>query len=233
MRILAVADHEDPALGEHFRRERWGEIDAIISCGDLKAEYLEYLVSRFDRPLYYVRGNHDIDYSKSGPGGCESIDGRIIRLGDLRVLGLEGSRWYGGKGVELTEQRMAMKIKSAEVRMLLSGKIDILVTHAPPRFCADHRCDKPQGLGRACVVRAGDRCTEAGDLPHAGFETLQSFVLGHRPPFLLHGHTHLSYGMVKRQRLLGDTRVIDCYGAYILDTDAPLIRPAEIASPAD
>jgi len=53
-RILAVSDSVDPALYDHFNVERWRaeKVELIISCGDLPAYYLSYLVSRFDVPLY-------------------------------------------------------------------------------------------------------------------------------------------------------------------------------------
>ena len=35
--------------------------DAIISCGDLPASYLTFLVTMANRPLFYVHGNHDVD----------------------------------------------------------------------------------------------------------------------------------------------------------------------------
>jgi uncharacterized protein len=225
MRILTVADREDPALGEHFRPERWGNIDAIISCGDLKPEYLEYLSGRLNRPVFYVRGNHDITYEASPPGGCDNLDGRIVEFGGLRLLGFEGSLWYGGRGIEYSNGKMAMKIRLARLRMLLGGKPDIVVTHAPPRFCADLACDTPQGAGRPCVRQPGALCTEAADLPHAGFEEFRQLILKVQPRYFLHGHTHLGYNMGKRQQLIGRTRVIDCYGYHIIDTDEPSLVP--------
>lgn len=225
MRILTVADREDPALGEHFRPERWGAIDAIISCGDLKPEYLEYLSGRFNRPVFYVRGNHDITYEASPPGGCDNLDGRMVQFGGLRLMGFEGSIWYGGRGIEYTESKMAMKIRLARLKMLLRGRPDIIVTHAPPRFCADLNCDTPQGAGRSCVRHLGGLCTEAADLPHAGLEAFRQLILTVQPRFFLHGHTHLGYNMGQRQQMIGLTRVIDCFGYHIVDTDEPLLVP--------
>ncbi|HLZ08384.1 MAG TPA: metallophosphoesterase, partial [Chloroflexota bacterium] len=92
-RILAVSDTVDPALYDFFNPERWltKGIDVIISCGDLKAEYLSYLVSRFDLPLLYVPGNHDGEYKEAPPEGGESIDGKLIVRFGLRILGLGGA----------------------------------------------------------------------------------------------------------------------------------------------
>src|SRR5689334_5233407 len=95
-RILAVSDSVDPALYDHFNVERWRaeKIELIISCGDLPAYYLSYLVSRFDVPLYYVKGNHDESYREEPPEGGESIDGKLITVDGLRILGLGGAPRY-------------------------------------------------------------------------------------------------------------------------------------------
>ena len=45
MKILAVSDEECPALWEYYTEGRLKEYDLIISCGDLKADYLSFLVT--------------------------------------------------------------------------------------------------------------------------------------------------------------------------------------------
>ena len=60
MRILTVSDEECDALWDHFRPERLKDIDLIISCGDLKANYLSFLVTMAKCPVLYVHGNHEI-----------------------------------------------------------------------------------------------------------------------------------------------------------------------------
>ena len=58
MKILLVSDVECPALWDHFRPDRVEGVELIISCGDLKHEYLEFLVTMINKPLLYVPGNH-------------------------------------------------------------------------------------------------------------------------------------------------------------------------------
>ena len=59
MKILAIADTEERCLWECFRKERFEGVDLILSAGDLDPDYLEFLVTVINRPLIYVRGNHD------------------------------------------------------------------------------------------------------------------------------------------------------------------------------
>ena len=46
-------------LTSRRNREALGQIDAIVGCGDLEPEYLDFLADAFRAPLLYVRGNHD------------------------------------------------------------------------------------------------------------------------------------------------------------------------------
>lgn len=45
MKILIVADEESKALYDYYDSSRLKDIDLILSCGDLRASYLEFLVT--------------------------------------------------------------------------------------------------------------------------------------------------------------------------------------------
>jgi Icc-related predicted phosphoesterase len=201
VRILAVADVEERALGEHFDPERWRGIDLIVSCGDLDSDYLDYLVSRLNVPCLYVRGNHDRAYEQRPPGGCEDVHSRVVRVAGLRFAGLEGSRWYGGKGVEYSDRAVALRAWLLAWRIRMAGGVDVLVTHAPPLLPSTS--DAPV------------------DRVHEGFEAFTALAERFRPQLFLHGHTHLGYGRGQRERRLGATRVIDCYGHALIEVEPP------------
>ena len=78
MNILALSDTESPALWDYFDKSRLEGIDVIVSCGDLKAEYLSFLATFFYGPVLYVHGNHDEGYLKKPPEGCVCIDDQIF-----------------------------------------------------------------------------------------------------------------------------------------------------------
>ena len=77
MRILAVADIESKALWDYFDAKKLSDVDLIISCGDLNARYLEFLVTMAHCPVIYVHGNHDDRYMNDPPEGCICIEDRI------------------------------------------------------------------------------------------------------------------------------------------------------------
>ena len=80
MKVLTVSDLVSPILYPRFQQGRFPNVDLIISCGDLPPEYLTSLVSVFDAPMYYVRGNHDLRYRDKPPSGGINLHGNILYL---------------------------------------------------------------------------------------------------------------------------------------------------------
>ena len=200
MKILAVSDTVEQILyGQNLARYSSG-VEAVVSCGDLPFEYLEYVVTFSGAPLYYVRGNHDPEAPKA-PKGCIPLDGRVVDIGGVVLAGLSGSPWYSGGPNQYTEHAMrrrgyALSARIALARMRGRKVPDVVVTHSPP-------------LG------LGDR----EDVAHTGFETFVRLIDRHEPPLWLHGHVHL-YGTEAREgreTRRGATRVVNVYGHRILD----------------
>lgn len=198
MRILILADEESKFLWDFFTPDKLEGIDLIISCGDLRAEYLEFLVTMGKAPVLYVPGNHDSRYEKHPPEGCECVDGRVVSVGGVRVLGFGGSMKYGVGPYMYTEKEMRSRIKRSRRSILLHSGFDILVTHSPAR-----------GYG------------DMNDLPHRGFECFNELLERCRPGYLLHGHVHATYGS-RFKRVIdhpSGARIINGYERYILEFD--------------
>ena len=110
MKLLLISDIESPLLWDHFVPGRLDDVDLILSCGDLKPEYLSFLVTMSHARLLYVPGNHDGIYETQPPEGCECVDGRLLTVEGLRILGLGGSAWYNGGPHQYTEGQMRRRI---------------------------------------------------------------------------------------------------------------------------
>lgn len=195
MKILTISDEETPALGEFCTREKLREYDLIISCGDLKADYLSLIVTMARCPLLYVHGNHDTGYSRRPPEGCDCIEDKLVVYNGLRILGLGGCRRYRPGAHQYTEKEMRKRIRKLRFLLWWNKGVDIVVTHAPAK-----------GLG------------DDEDIAHQGFECFLELLDKYHPRYLLHGHVHLSYGQSKtRERAYGETAVINTSGRYVLD----------------
>lgn len=215
--VLAVSDEVDDALREDAGLAAGAEL--IVSCGDLPFEYLAGLMGRLDVPLVFVPGNHDPDVSgyrtsrsglttRSGmpadppwPPGAVNADGRVVDVAGLRIAGLGGSLRYREGPNQYTDRQLgrrarAIRRRAAWRRMRDGRRVDLLLTHAPPR-----------GLG------------DADDSPHRGFTALTGLITALRPAFLLHGHIH-PYGAAAPDRRLGDTVVRNVVGRHIVDVRA-------------
>ena len=91
MKILLLADIESKYLWDYFEKSKLDGIDLILSCGDLKPQYLSFLASFTKAPVLYVHGNHDDCYDNMPPDGCISIEDRIYVYNGIRIMGLGGS----------------------------------------------------------------------------------------------------------------------------------------------
>lgn len=193
MKILLISDEESPLLWDFFRPEKYTDIDLIISCGDLKAEYLSFLVTLIKAPLIYIHGNHDTRYLQYPPEGCESIDGKLVVVKGMRILGLGGSQKYNSEECQYTEKQMAGRIRKLSPKIWLNKGFDILVTHSPAYDLGD-----------------------SSDLCHRGFKCFNKLLDKHSPKYFFHGHTHLNYGKTSRIIKYKDTSIVNGFQHYIM-----------------
>lgn len=135
VKILLVSDVESSYIWDHFQPEKFKDVELVISCGDLKAEYLSLIVTMIKAPVFYVPGNHDTGYEKNPSDGCDCIDGRLVNYRGIRILGLGGSMKYNGNPpFQYTEREMEWRIRKLGWSLMMNGGFDMLVTHAPPEI---------------------------------------------------------------------------------------------------
>ena len=194
MKILIVSDEECPALWENYIPGRLKEYDLIISCGDLKASYLSFLVTMASCPVLYVPGNHDGNYRYEPPEGCDCIDDGVVMFNGYRIMGLGGCRKYHPGPYQVTDDQMRKRIRKLRWPLKRTKGVDIVVTHAPP-----------EGLG------------DDSDPAHWGFAALRELLDRYRPAYLLHGHVHLNYGGHARSMEYNGTTLINAYERYVLE----------------
>mgnify|MGYP000354367477 FL=1 len=195
MRILVLADEESKYYWDYFEQSKLDGIDLILSCGDLKPEYLSFLATFAKVPILYVRGNHDDIYETKPPEGCICIEDTIYTYQGVRILGLGGSiRYKQGKN-QYTQVEMKGRVRKLWWKLKKNNGIDILLTHAP----AYHINDGEDG-------------------PHEGFEAFVKILDTYHPKCFIHGHVHLTYSRShKREYQYKDTRVINGFEKYIFE----------------
>ena len=196
MKILAVSDEESRYFYDFYSPGKLKDFDLIIACGDLKEQYLEFLVTMARCPLLYVHGNHDESFRQE-PEGCVCIDDRLYVYKGIRILGLGGSYRYRNGKYMYTERQMKRRIFRLQYAIRKNRGFDILVTHAPARHL-------------------NDRDT----LTHRGFECFNDLLDRYQPRYFLHGHIHRNYGLdVPQKTRRGETTVINACGYCVFEIE--------------
>lgn len=201
LKALVVSDHESEFIWDYFDANAFRGVDVMISCGDLRSEYLSFLVTMIPAPLLYVRGNHDARYRETPPDGCIDLEEKPVVIKGVRFVGFGGCK--SGRPAEnhYTEQAMARRVLRTSLAFSLRKGFDVLVTHAP-----------------AAGIGDGD------DRFHEGFETFVKLIEKYKPRYHLHGHQHLTYSIgSKRIMEYQDTIVVNAYNYYILEMEFPEI----------
>ncbi len=196
MKILALSDEVVPLIYSPAVRERFGDVDLIVGCGDLPASYLEYVVTQLNVPLVYVPGNHDAD--EYCIQGGESVDGRWTKMNGVSIAGLGGSRRYKPLGKhQYTEDEMFARTARLLLTSRMAGRhVDVFLAHAAP-------------LG----VHDGP------DHVHAGFRAFHTFLRVGKPRIMLHGHTHLQRNLETTLTPLYGTQVINVYPYRVVELE--------------
>ena len=195
VKILALSDEECPALWDHYTPGRLDGYDLILACGDLKSDYLSFVVTMAKCPVLYVPGNHDGHYEDNPPLGCDPIDDHYVVYNGIRILGLGGCRRYHPGPHQYTDRQMRKRIRKLRLHLWLNKGVDIVVTHAAPT-----------GLG------------DGEDPAHWGFDSLRELLDKYHPQYLVHGHVHMNYGPgIPRVMEYNGTQVINAYERYAFE----------------
>jgi Icc-related predicted phosphoesterase len=206
VRILTISDEVMRQVYGSGARERFHDVQLILSCGDLPEYYLEFAVSTLNVPCLYVPGNHDGKPMLTASGktgvkhlGCDSVDGRVRRVAGLTIAGLGGSPWYNGEMYQYTEGQMRRRVLLLALRLVIWRRrtglpLDIMMTHAAPRGIHD------------------------GPGPHRGFLAFRWLIEHFHPRYFIHGHVHPRYGYNRvLESVVDGTTVINTVGFRVLD----------------
>lgn len=220
MKILCVADHIDPLVYSPAVKERFKDVDLVLSAGDLPMEYLGFLSATLNRPIVFVFGNHNLksltlfnkkislyssielyDPELQNTYGATYTGWKITRIKGLLIAGLGGSMRYNEGENQYTDFQMYLKILKL-IPGLLWNKIrygrflDILLTHAAPFGIHDQ-----------------------SDLCHRGFKAFLWFMRVFKPKYLIHGHIHLYDINTKRVERYYQTDVVNAYDHCVIEIE--------------
>ena len=61
LRVLYISDKVDPLIYSNNIKKRFGDVDLILSAGDLELDYYGFIVSSLNKPLLFVFGSIDAE----------------------------------------------------------------------------------------------------------------------------------------------------------------------------
>ncbi len=201
MKILSLSDVVLDSVYSPQIVNRFAGVDLVLGCGDLPYYYLEYVISKLDKPTFYVRGNHahSMEYSeelggRSEPHGGTDLHRRVVNHKGLLLAGVQGSLRYRPGPYQYTQGEMFALVLQMVPQVLLNrlqfGRyLDLFVTHAPPEGIHD-----------------------ASDLPHHGIKAFRWFDNAFQPAYHFHGHIHVYRSDTVVETQMGQTRVVNTYG---------------------
>jgi Icc-related predicted phosphoesterase len=196
-------------------KERFADVDLILSAGDLPLDYLDFIISNLNKPLFFIFGNHhteELRYYKKPSNvmllqevreylGCGAIymGTKVKKEGDFIIAGFGGSMRYNNGPNQFTNFEMYMEMIKIIPRLLwnriVHGRfLDVLLTHAPPEGVHDKN----------------DKC-------HTGFKSFLWFMKVFKPKYLVHGHIHLYDLNDNRSTKWNETTVINAFNHYVID----------------
>lgn len=189
MKLLLVSDLHCDHRAARAVVERSTDVDAVLGAGDFATVHrglggVIEVLKAMRAPAVLVPGNNEtleeLDEACRGWDAAHVLHGRSAEIGGRRFYGLGGGvpvTPFGDWSYDFTED---------QARALLEGMPvgAVLVSHSPPR-----------GLGDA---------TSAGQ--HVGSEAVLEAIGDKRPPLVVCGHVHDSWGFDASE---GPTRVVN------------------------
>ncbi len=199
MNILAVSDKVIDWIYSPKIRLLLPDTELVIGCGDLPIDYLDFIISSLDIPVFYIHGNHspsELEGKLSDRNSKGSIDlhGKVVRFNKYTFAGIEGSIKYNYGIYQSSQFDMWLHVIKL-VPSLLSNRIkygrflNVFVSHAPPWGIHDQP-----------------------DLPHQGIKAFRWLLTQFKPDYHLHGHIHVYRPDTVTVSTFGKTKVINAYG---------------------
>ncbi len=205
MRILALSDQVVDRIYPLVSKGHFSGVELILGCGDLPYNYLEYIVSMLNVPLFYVPGNHDPAYnprfSASRAEGGTNLDLQRGHFGTLLLAGFGGCNRYRPDGVNQYSQadgiaRALWMLPGLLWNKLCYGRaLDILITHSPAYGIHDEE-----------------------EQAHRGLKAINWLLAFARPRYHMHGHTHFFRNNLEPSvTQLGPTSVINVFPYKVIE----------------
>ena len=139
------------------------EYDVCLLLGDHSVGDVSTILKYVNQEkIYALLGNHDHDYI--GKFNLKNLNGEIININGVKLLGIQGSYRYKPDDFPSFTQKESIEFLNDK------EKVDILVSH-----------DAPYGF------------SDRNDVAHQGLFGILYYLFKNKIPYCIHGHLHTPY----------------------------------------
>ena len=232
MKILCVSDYVDPLIYNQNVKDSFSDIDLILCAGDLPMDYVDFIVTVFNKPTYFVFGNHDLkEYHFYHHDSRSSSLKSIHEMND--VSHAHGATYLGFKAFVNESLSYTDPVTGKETPLLIAGVSGTRKYNNGLCQFTEHQMNRrllrlvPKLIynkikyGRYLdifMTHASPRHIHDHEDPcHIGFECFHWFLQRFKPTFMVHGHIHLYDLREERSGKYYDTTVVNAYAHCVIE----------------
>lgn len=245
MKILCVSDQIDPLIYNSNAVKNFPDIDLILCAGDLPMDYVDFIVSVFNKPTYFIFGNHDLKEYKyyhhvpgtsSSPAATSQSTPHFVSEGSRKNEQHNhhhGAVYAGFKNLRL--KAFSLRENKGKSPLLLTGiSGSIRYNNGLCQFTDQEMKLKLIKLIPGLLLnklRYGRyidiflthatpyHIHDHNDPCHTGFKCFNWFIKTFKPEFMVHGHIHLYDQREERISKYFSTTVINAFAHHIITTN--------------
>jgi len=232
MKILCVSDYVDPLIYNQNVKEAFPDIDLILCAGDLPMDYIDFIVSVFNKPTYFVFGNHDLKeyhlYHKDS-----RLDGsRFTKNYDQAIHG-HGATYLGFKSFINEDLVFEDPETGKKTPLLIAGtsgtvrynnglcqfsdsQMKFKLLKMVPKLIIN-KLKYGRYLDIFMTHASPRHIHDHEDQCHIGFDCYNWFLQRFKPTYMVHGHIHLYDLREERVGKYYDTTVVNAYAHYVIE----------------
>ena len=165
IKLLLISDTHSSLNEEKFKHYilEHSNYDACILLGDHSPRDIELILKYIPTDkIYALLGNHDNEYPRIY--GLRDINGKVININGIKLLGIQGSFKYKPLGYPSFNQKESIEF------LMEKEPVDILLSHA-------NRFDE-------------NKMNNPG---HQGLFGITYYLFKNKIPYHIHGHIHEAY----------------------------------------
>jgi hypothetical protein len=249
MKLLCVADTEDPAVYHDRIKDVFPDIDAVLCAGDVHMDYIDFIVSNLNVPTAFVFGNHHTEAARRRTavdiarlGNANTLDFNDIAHsqhdpthpgGTIHVRASAGEQLCGAFRAGFINVRLrvagdtllvagapgCMRYNNGDFQFTEAQMRSHLATLVPGLLYNKARYGRYLDVFLTHAAPAGIH--DAPDQCHRGFRCFRTFIDRFEPAYHVHGHIHLYGNDAERSTQVGATTVVNAYDHCILTLNIP------------